>query len=169
MGTMSNPYKADGSVTIPFQTYSFYPTKNVRIQCTGELRGSAANTLAQEENRYNDTPNSNQEWRFYEFRLTYVSCDGAEESMEASDIIYDDTFFTTSDSSVNVADSATLSHVNKGYDVFDVELYPGGSSRAVIGILINKNAGDLLLKVPSNGGKSVTWLLCAPGTTGGSF
>ena len=165
-GTRANPYPADGSVVIPYQEYSFHSVKNIRVDCVGELRGSAANALAQSENQFNEVPNSNQEWRFYEFVVTYVSCSAGEEVLEGSDIIYDDTFFTASGSSVNVAEKATLSHTFDGYGVFDVELYPGGSGTVVIGLLINKNAGDLLLRVPYNGGDSYSWLSLKPGTTG---
>ncbi|MBM6926569.1 Ig-like domain-containing protein [Pseudoflavonifractor phocaeensis] len=166
MGTLANPYKADGSVTIPYQEYSFYPVKNIRINCVGELSGDAAAALAQSENQFNDTPNANQEWRFLEFDVTYVSCEGEEEVLEASKIIYDDTFFATSGSRVNVADTATLSNYFSGYGIYDVELYPGATGKVVIGLLMNKNAGDLLLRVPYNEGDSVHWVLCAPGTAG---
>ena len=160
IGTIANPMPADGTMTISLQKWSSDPIKDIRITCTNVISGSAANSLAKSENKYNKTPNSNQEWRFYEFSVNYVSCQGGNEVLEATDLIYDDTFFTTSGAKVNVADKATLSNLYDGYGVFDVELYPGSTGKIVIGLLINKGAGDLLLRVPNKSANDNTWVLC---------
>ena len=68
------------------------------------------NALARSENRYNEEPTSGREWRFYKFNVTYLSSTGGpNDALKGSDIIYDDTFFPTKGSSVNVADKATFS------------------------------------------------------------
>lgn len=163
VGTLGNPIMADGKTTISYNRFSRDPVQNIKIECTKVVTGSAANSLAYSENPFNDKPNSNQEWRFYEFNVTYVSCeDGSDSVLKASSIISDDTFFTTSGSSAKVAETATLSNNYDGYGIYDVEMYPGASSKIVIGILIEKGAGDLLLRVPSNRGKDNTWLMCKP-------
>lgn len=149
-GTLSDPYSASDGAIITYQEYSFYPEKQISIKCTNVIRGSSANTLANSENKYNDQPSSSQEWCFLEFDVKYISASGSgDEVLDGSDIIYQDTFFNSSGAKLNVADMATLGNKYKGYGVFDTEFYPGASGKVVIGILINKNAGDILLRVPT--------------------
>ena len=160
-GTIQNPYSASSGKTITYQRWSSYPQKKVSIKCTKVIRGATANSLADSENRFNDKPSYNQEWYFMEFDVKYISATGSgEEVLKGSDIIYKDTFFTASGSSLNVADMATLGSKYKGYGVFDTELYPGGTGKVVIGILINKNAGDILLRVPDKSSDSNSWIKC---------
>lgn len=162
-GTRNNPYSPFDGATIEYNKYSFEPVRKVQITCTNTISGATANALAQSENRYNDVPNSNQEWRFFEFNVKYISStDGADDILKGSDIIYKDTFFKLDGSSVSVADMATLGKQYRGHGVFDVELYPGSSGKVVIGILVDKNSGDLLLRVPRSAKKENTWILCNP-------
>ena len=169
MGTLSNPLPADGQTTIQYNRYKYlYAAQNIKIECLGELKGAAANALAKAENRNNPEPNANQEYRFYEFNITYVSAaDGSELKLRARDIIDEERFFTTSGSKPNTYRySATLGDHFGGQDVFDVTLYPGTSGKVVIGVLVDQVDGDLLLQVPYDGGDKNTWLLLNPGTTG---
>lgn len=167
IGTRSNPLPADGGTDIAFHKYSFKPARKIRVECTGLLTGADANTVIAFENMNNRVPDANQEWRIYDFTLTYVSSrDGDDDMIYASDVFSKGTFFSPSGSGINVADIATYSQNLRGYGYLDTTLYPGGSGRVVVSLLVQKDQGDFLLQVPSNGGKSNTWVLCAPGTAG---
>ena len=147
------------SSTVQFNKYSFYPTRTVDIKCTNIIRGSKANAIIESENQFNDKPAAGQEWVIMEFDVKYISStDGANDVLKGSDIIYKDTFFTSTKSSLVVHDMATLGERYGGNGVFDVELYPGGSGKIVIGLLIDSYAGDILLKVPKDAGKDITWI-----------
>ena len=163
-GTLTNPYSADDGEIIIYQEWSQDPQKKVSIKCTNVIRGTKANDLAQSENMFNNQPNSSQEWCFLEFDIKYISSnDGKEDVLEGNDVIYDDTFFDTTGSRLNVSDMAALGDTYKGYGVFDTEFYPGGSGKVVIGILINKNVGDILLRVPNKTAGTNTWIKCTNG------
>ena len=162
-GTRNNPFHANEGATIEYNEYSFEPTRKIQIVCTNVISGSRANDIIYSENQFNDRPNYNQEWILLEFDVKYISSsEGYDDVLEGSDIIYQDTFFKRDGSSVNVADMATFSHAYDGYGVFDVELYPGSSGKIAIGLLIEKNSGDLLLRVPYNAKKNNSWILCTP-------
>ena len=163
-GTRSNPYSATDGATILYNKWSFDPNRKVVITCTNVIRGATANSLAYSENMFNDTPTSDQEWIFLEFDVKYISSENGENDILAgSDVIYEDTFFTANGSSIPSHDMATLGDKYKGYGVFDVKLYPGGSSKVVIGLLTAKGLGDILLRVPNNGGEGNTWINCTGG------
>lgn len=165
-GSLQNPYSANDGATIIYQEWSHYPQKQVSIKCTNVIRGTTANNLAHSENRYNDQPNGSQEWCFLEFDVKYFSASGeGDEALEGSDVIYQDTFFDANGAKLNVADMATLGDTYEGYGVFDTEFYPGSSGKVVIGILINKNVGDILLRVPNKTGGTNTWIKCTDGYT----
>ena len=165
-GTLTNPYSANDGATIIYQEWSHYPQKQVSIKCTNVIRGTTANNLAYSENRYNDQPNGSQEWCFFEFDVKYFSATGeGDEVLEGSDVIYQDTFFDANGAKLNVADMATLGDTYRGYGVFDTEFYPGSSGKVVIGILINKNVGDILLRVPNKAGGTNTWIKCTDSYT----
>lgn len=160
-GTLQNPYSATDGATVTYQEWSFYPQKQVSIKCTNVIRGSRANSLAYSENMFNDKPNSSQEWCFLEFDVKYISCSGSSDVvLKGSDVIYKDTFFSSYGSKLNVADMATLGDVYRGYGVFDTEFYPGGSGKVVIGILINKDADSILLRIPNKSLNTDTWIKC---------
>ncbi len=96
------------------------------------------------------------------FDVQYISStDGSNDEMEASDIIYTNTFYTKAGASIPTYDLATLGDVYGAYGVFDVNMYPGSSSRVVIGLLIDKTVGDIVLKVPNKNGNDAKWILCS--------
>ncbi len=161
IGTLANPIPADAGIPVSYQTSSYYAERKFIITCENVITGSVANALATSENRFNETPSSSQEWRFYEFNVTYLSSsDGDSDEIEITDLIYDSKFFRTNGASFPVHEMATLGKTYSAYGVHDIILYPGSSSKVVIGILTDKNAGDALLQVKNNGGKGVTWISC---------
>lgn len=160
-GTRLNPYYAFDNAPIQYQEWSFEPIRTVSVTCTNMIRGNAANILANSENMFNDKPSLNEEWCFLEFDLKYISSTGgSDDLLEGSDIIYKDTFFDLNGSAIAVKDMATLGDIYEGYGVFDTEVYPGGKCHIVIGILINKNIGDILLRVPNKSLNTNTWIYC---------
>ncbi len=160
-GTRSNPYSASDGKNVIYREWTSKPARKVAITCTNVMRGKEANNLIASENSYNDKPSSSQEWIFMEFNVKYISSEGGEDDvLKGSDVIYKDTFFTTSGSAVTASDMATFSHKYRGKGVFDVELYPGASSKVVIGLLIDKNIGDILLRVPNKSENTNTWINC---------
>lgn len=159
-GNATSNTKTDSDIVL-FNEYSFKPTRSVKIQCTNIISGDKANSIINQENRYNKQANSSQQWIILEFNVDYISStDGDNDMLSASDIIYQDTFFTKEKSSLPVYDMATLGNIYSAYGVFKVKMYPGSSSKIVIGLLTDKNIHDLLLKVPNKNGKNDTWIEC---------
>lgn len=157
--TPSSPIAADGNTTIICQRFSSKPSRNIKLELTKLYTGEAANDLAYSENMYNDEPTATTEWRFYVFDLTYVSSSGgANDVLEATDVINEEAFFTSTGATVQIADTATLGDKFRGSGVYDVELYPGASAQVVIGVLVPINSGDLLLRVPNKSNDSNTWV-----------
>ncbi len=161
------PKPVVSSSTVYHNEWSFEPTRTVDIKCTNIISGSTADSIINSENRFNDKPSSNQEWVIMEFDVKYISStDGSNDEIEGSDIIYKDTFYTSSKNSLPVYDMATLGDRYRAYGVFNVKMYPGSSSKIVIGLLTDKNIGEILLKVPNKNGNNTSWIRC--GSTGSS-
>ncbi len=153
---------------VSFNDYSFHPTRVISVECTNIIKGPEANTIIHSENRFNDTPSADQEWLIMEFNVDYISSsDGENDMLEASDIIYKDTFYTETKSSIPTYDLATLGDRYGAYGVFDVEMYPGSSAKIVIGLLIDKYDGGILLKIPNKNGNDISWINCTDGVTSG--
>lgn len=165
-GSRSNPYGPSAGVTIPFNEYSFEPTSQVQVKCLKVITGEAANFLVSKENSNNVVSSSNQEWLFLEMELTHVSSsEGEDSALSASDIIYyKDCFYKPDGSAIPANDNATLGDIYGGYNATSVEVYPGGTSKVAVGILTEKNAGDILLKVPYDGGEKNHWIKCNDST-----
>lgn len=158
-GTRSNPFPGSTGSAVSYNEYSFEPTRQIKVKTLKTITGEAANYLATTENPYNAV-SGNQEWVFFEMELGYLSSTGGEDdALSASDVIYNDTFYTPDGSALPVANMATLGDIYRGSGVFDVKLYPNGSSKVVIGLLTNKGYDRILLKVPSDGGSKNSWIL----------
>ncbi|MBQ9976668.1 MAG: hypothetical protein IJP16_09155 [Clostridia bacterium] len=140
-------------------TYSWYPTLQIKLTCNTVIKGEAGNLLASKFNGFNDTPSANQEWMIFDLELSLLSSSEGEDSkLSASSVIYKDFFYKPDGSKLNVSDTATISSLLSGYSASNVEMYPGGSSRVIYGILTDKYDGDILLKVPYEEGSKNTWI-----------
>ena len=161
-GTRADPFDALAGVTIPFNKYSFHATNQIQVTCQKVIAGDAANFIASKENGNNTVKTANQEWLFLEMELAHISStDGEDDALQASDIIYyQDTFYQPDGSAFPASDNATLGDIYGGYSVFNVKVFPGGKSKVVVGLLTEKNHGDILLKVPYEGGKKNHWIRC---------
>ena len=152
--------------TVLLNEYSFDPTLTLIIFNTEFIRGNEANNIIKSENQFNDEPSANQEWIILSFDVNYISSsDGINDELSASDVIYKDTFFTEAGNSIPVYDLATLGDRYGAYGVFRVKMYPGSSSKIVIGLLTDKNIGNIKLKVPNKRDNTVTWIPCISGST----
>jgi hypothetical protein len=161
LGSMQNPIPAVNNLTLPFQPYSFYAEKKIAINVSKAISGNEANEIVIAENMFNKTPANNQEWRLLFFDLTYVSGQ-SNDSLQASDLIYMTNLFRTSGSSMPIYEIATLGDLYEPYSVFNVVLYPGGSSQVVIGLLVDKSESAPLLRILYNGGNQIKWILTKP-------
>lgn len=164
--TPSQPVVQGGKHTVTLNEYSFDPTRTLEIECTNVIRGETANEIIHSENRFNDTPTESQEWIIMEFDVSYLSStDGKYDDIKGSDVIYKDTFYTTGHKSITAYDLATLGDRYGDYGVFDVKMYPGDTKKIVIGLLIDKNLGEVVLKVPDKNGNKVNWINCSSNAT----
>jgi len=157
VGTIQNPISVNSDLVFKLQRYSFYNEKEFKIDLEKVTTGSRAWSILYDENMFNTEPRQDQEWRIYEFNLEYVS-GPSDESLEASDILYDEYMYTEKGSKMAVYDTATFGDTFGPYGYNNVELYPGASSKVVIAMLVEKTTSEPLLKLNYNGGDSVTWI-----------
>ena len=155
------PQTIDKAPIVYLNEWKADPTRTVKVACTNLIRGEYANSIVSSENRFNDKPTSSQEWVIMEFYVEYISStNGQNDMMKGSNIIYKDMFYTQSKQEITVYDTATWTYSYDGYGVFDVKLYPGQSGKIVIGLLVDKNIGNLLLRVPNKNAGTQTWIPC---------
>lgn len=146
VGDRSTPYSAYKNHRFTWQEYDWDSQKVIELQLTNMYKGTEANRIVAEENMFDRVPASDEEWLLMGFNLKYVS--GPEEPLYATDVIWtEDSFYTKSGTAISPIDSATLSYNYTGQ--YDVELYPGGSSKVWYGILVKKTVGYPLFKVAS--------------------
>jgi len=156
-GSRTNPYPAQNDEIIAFQKYSFYNIKNINISVDSVIKGTEANTIVSSENMFNQVPAAGQEWRIYTFNIKYISCNSDDE-LAASDIIYNDYFYTQQGSTFRIYDTGTLGNKYAGMGIFDVKLYPGGSSKVVYMILTDISNDSAILRVPISAGNDYKWI-----------
>ena len=160
-GSLLNPYSASEGVSLTYQKWPNISTKNISVKCKQVMRGDAANKLAASENMFNAIPQAGQEWCFIEFDINYISStNGSNDSLRASDIIYSDTFFTSTGNNLVIYDIATHGTNLAGYSVLDNEFYPGSSGTVIIGLLINTSVSDILLQIPNRAQSTNSWIKC---------
>lgn len=158
-GSRTAPFSASSGAVIDFNDYSFYPTHQLKVTCTNVIKGDAGNLLVAKGYSGNKTANSNQEWIVFDLQLTHISStEGADGIFKAYKLISDDVFYKPDGSKLAVADDGSFYSVLSGYDPYNVELYPGGTSRVLYAILTDKYNGDILLKAPYNDGKNTFWV-----------
>jgi len=158
-GSRKNPFNAASGVVFDYNRYSFEPTHQLKLTSTNIVKGEAGSILVAKASSANKVANANQEWIFFDFQLSHISSSDGEDSIfEANNLISEDVFYKPDGSKLVVADDAYFSSMFDGYDTYDVDLYPGGSSRVIYAILTEKYDGDILLKIPYNNGKNTHWL-----------
>lgn len=142
-GTRLNPYSAKEYTKITINDYS--DKKTIGLQLLETIDGEEANQIVYKENSYNEAPSSNERWVLYHFKLSYIS---GEKELEASDVIYKYYFYNhNANVSLQSVETATFSYDLEPYSIFNVRLYPGGSSDVWYGMLLNNSIPYTTFKV----------------------
>ena len=134
MGTRNNPINLRNGHTFTYSDYKGSHTVKLQLLDVTD----PADSIIAEENMFNEVPDGSNRWILYHYKLDYFS--GTNE-IYASDVI-NTYYFYNSSRTVSIGDSietATFSEARSGLDVYDVRLYPGGSSDVWLGILVNKS------------------------------
>lgn len=143
-GTYDSPFKLSYGKTFSYTDYNSNIYK-VSLKLLETIDGEDANQIVKEENMFNEEPDSTNRWVLYHYKLKYIS--GSEE-ISASDIL--NTYYLyNSDATINIGASceiAAFAHELKGLGIYDVRLYPGGSSDVWLGILLDNDIKNTTLK-----------------------
>lgn len=148
-GTLSNPFLGSVGGTAIYHDI-FDPRSQVSIKVLNTITGDTANYLAARLSSANDVPNSNQEWVFFELEINYISAiqDG-ETPLKLSYVLDRENFFNGDGSSLGAGDRAYIT--DAAFSAYDPsnEMHPGGTSKTLVGLLVNKGYDKILLNVPN--------------------
>ncbi len=156
-GTLNNPYLPDDVAKAAYHKYSIYDPIDIEITCTDVIRGDAGDQLATRESSINRKDNSSQEWVFFKFDITNLS---SSQTLKATDLVYDDKFYTADGKKLDPYDTAGIYGENEKYNVYDCDLAPGQGGTVLYGILVDKGIDDFLLGISTNEGDDTVWMLC---------
>ncbi len=165
-GTRTDPFYGYTKKSVYLYSYYGDAKKKIEITLVDFIKGTEANTIVAEENMYNDTPRSDEEWLLMKFHFKYVS--GPDEELYACDILFtENSFFKTSGTAVSPISTATFSNERSGLGSFDVSFYPGGQSDVWYGILVKKTVGYPLYRIATGYNKNTysmiyTWFSTNP-------
>ena len=153
-----------------YNNYSFYPTRQFKLKVLNTFTGDAGNYLATKISSVNETPGSGQEWLFFEVEFNYVSSSkGEDDAFAPYNVLDDDAFFKPDGSSLGAGDYAYFS--DAAFSSYNPRnnMYPGSTSKILVGLLVNKGYDKVLLKVPNNSdskNETNTWVhMNASGST----
>ncbi len=145
-GARTDPFSGYIKRSLSLQEYSFTPARQIQLQLLSLIHGNEANSIVAEENMYNATPDSDEEWILMKYHLKYVS--GPDEPLYAYEAISSmDSFYTSGSTAINPIDTATFSRGRSGLGEYEVNMYPGGESDVWYGILVKKTVGYPLYRV----------------------
>lgn len=154
-GTRSNPLTGSTGATVTYNNYSFNPTRQVKLTVLNTITGDAANYLATKTSSINKTPTASQEWLFFEVEFKYISSTGGEDDQLAPvSVLSKDSFFKPDGSSLGVGDNASFYDAAFTSYSPNNQMYPGSTSKVMVGLLVNKGYDKILLKVPDNSDRS---------------
>lgn len=112
-----------------------YENKKMRLTLLEVLDGGAANQIAKEDS-FNPEPDGTNRWVLYHYKLDYLSGD---EHLYAWTIIAGYHLYDSKSTKNLDAYCERMYIPDDMIDVFDVELYPGGSADMWMGILLDNN------------------------------
>ncbi len=147
LDNQTNPQSAWMKTEIDFNYNNAANPTDCIIRIEEMYTGSQAYQLVKAENRYNETPASNQQWIVY--RIYLENCGGP--TMKASYVLDYDSLYTSTGARLS-PEFATL----KRKDEFDVSLEPGAADSFWMGILVDKSIGFPYFKLRN--GRQRTWL-----------
>lgn len=169
-GTRSNPLDGNSGATVTYKSLSSYPDRQVKLTVLNTYTGDAANYLASKVSSSNQTPSSGQEWLFFEVELNYLSSTKGEDDAlrPSSSVLYKNSFFKPDGSSLGVGSDAFFYNAELiSYDP-SKDVYPGSTSKVMVGLLVNKDYDKVLLKVPNHisyDNETNTWVQMTGGST----
>lgn len=143
ISNLSNPQTAWKLTKATYQPYSSNDPIPYSVRLEEMYIGDTAANIVAEENMYNDTPKSDQQWILFKF---YLQNRGTKE-LKASDLLYyKDIYYTRSGASISPK-TATFSHDRKGKGVYDLKLEGGASGYVWIGTLLDNSVGYPYLRL----------------------
>ena len=154
-GTLDNPLPAHNDQEVDYLHGGV--TCPVVVNCIQLDEGETAAELALEASATN-VAGEGQEWRFYHFIVRYS--DSGTESLPVGDLINSGTLYTTNGGRAPVIRTAVINSIRDLQDVDTLQLAPGENGQAVLGILVDRSLGDLLLKIRTAEGE--TWIELIP-------
>ena len=150
-GTRSNPLNGSTGATVTYKSSSNGSSRQVKLKVLNTITGDGANYLATKVSTTNDAPNTNQEWLFFEVEFNYVSSTkGEDDVLTPYDVLQDDAFFKPDGSSLGAGDYAYFADAAFSSYNPRSNMYPGSTSKILVGLLVNKGYDKVLLKVPNN-------------------
>ena len=150
-GTRSDPLLGSTGANVTYNSYSSEPSRQVKLKVLNTITGDAANYLATKTSGINKTPGSGQEWLFFEVEFNYISSTKGEDAQFAPRSVLDkDNFFKPDGSSLGVGDEASF--YDAAFSSYNPrnDMYPGSTSKTMVGLLVNSGYDKILLKVPNN-------------------
>ncbi len=157
----SAPVRETNSLTGVYREDASQPKRVVEITCTKVIRGEQANVTVALEQTYQQRPTADTEWVILEFQVGFLSSDGGKgDRLSAGDIIRAQNFRTANRDYLKFYDTATLRKHYPDCETYGVNLYPGESHKVVIGLLVKKSVGDILLKLSDRVENTDAWLNC---------
>ncbi len=161
---LKSPGNAWGYTKATLQEWSSDTAIPYTLRLEEMYTGIHADLIVEDENTYNTDPTGNQHWILMKFSLT----NRGSKKLEANDVIYSDSFYTSSGASLGIIDTATFSGERSGMDWFDVEVYGGATAEFWVGILPQQNITFPYIRLNNGYNKNAyekydTWLKTTPG------
>lgn len=154
-GSRSNPLSGSAGATVNYY-YSSETTRQVKLKVLNRITGSGANYLATKTSRINDKPASGQEWLFFEVECSYVSSSaGSDDSFSPSSLFNSNNFFMPDGNAMSIASGASI--YDSAFSEYNKEMYPGATSKILVGKLVDGGYGKVLLRIES-GSDAYTWV-----------
>lgn len=161
-GSRENPFLGSIGGTATYQFNSSDPSRQVSLKVLKTITGDAANYLATLLSSTNASPTAKQEWMFFEVEFNYISSTrGSNDRMTCFWVLDSDAFFDGNGSSLGIGD------LMDGYAYFTEAafssynplqgIYPGGTAKLLVGILVNKGYDKIYLHVPDYGPEPNSW------------
>lgn len=152
-------------MTVTHNSYSSEPTRQANIKVLNIFTGEAANYMAAQaaSESMNRLPSAGEEYVFFEVEFKYIaSSKGEDDSFNPSGAVTGTQFFGVDGSALSVSDHTYIMSYGAFANYEPKSIYPGGTSKFLVGALVNKGYDKILLKVPNNSDRkneTNTWIL----------
>lgn len=113
------------------------------IQLQEMYIGNQANTILQEENKFNKSENDKYQWIFMKYKINNIGT----TTIKVKDILGGHVYYKYTGSEMTVSDTATLGDKYEDFYIYNIKLQPGESGIAWIGIYVPRSQGMPYLNV----------------------